>query len=134
MNSFRGCCLRPRPTRDFGHVDAIAGDILLVLHELVADRLLSVSGPRTELRNTVDDIADEVEAIQIIHHAHVERCAGGTLLLVAAHVKIPVTIAPVGEAVNEPRIAVKGKDDRLVRGEERIEVVIREPMRVLTRW
>src|SRR6516165_2196753 len=29
---------------------------------------------------------------------------------------------------------MKGEDDRLVRGEQRVEIVVREPMRMLTRW
>src|SRR4029450_9414224 len=35
--------------------------------------------------------------------------------------------------MNEPRVAVEGEDDRLVRSEQRVEVVVREAMRMLTR-
>ena len=40
---------------------------------------------------------------------------------------------PVGQAVDQPRIAVEGEDDRLVGGEDGVEVAIREPVGVLLR-
>src|SRR6266536_2615450 len=103
--------LSPPPTGDLGHIVAVSGDELLMVDELVADRLLGVSGPRSEPRHAVDHVAHQVEAIEIIQHAHVERRRGGALFLVA----------------------MEGKDDRLVGGEQRVEIVIREAMRVLAR-
>lgn len=44
-----------------------------------------------------------------------------------------VACAAVREAVDEPRVAVVREDDRLVRGEERVEVAVGEPVRVLLR-
>ena len=41
--------------------------------------------------------------------------------------------SPVGQPVNQPRIAVEGEDDRLVGGEQRVEIVIRKPVRMLAR-
>src|SRR4029450_12247635 len=125
--------LSPPPTGDLGHIVAVSGDELLMLDELVADRLLGVSGPRSELRHAVDHVAYQVEAIEIIQHAHVERRRGGALFLVATHMDVIVTGAPVGQSVNQPRVAMEGKDDRLVGGEQRVEIVIREAMRVLAR-
>ena len=46
--------------------------------------------------------------------------------LVAAHVDVDVVGASVGEAVDEPGIAVIGEDDGLARGEERVELRIGE--------
>ena len=40
---------------------------------------------------------------------------------------------PIGQAMDEPWIAVKGKDDRLVDGEERVEVTVGEAVRMLAR-
>ena len=39
--------------------------------------------------------------------------------------------AAVGQAVNQPRIAVEVEDDRLVDGEQRIEVAVGQPVRML---
>ena len=47
---------------------------------------------------------------------------GGAFLLVAAHMNVVVAGAPVGQAVDQPRVAVEREDDRLVDREERIEV------------
>jgi hypothetical protein len=58
-----------------------------------------------------------VKAIEIIHHAHVERSTGRSLLFVTTHVQIRVASSPVSQSVNEPRITVKREDDRLVRRE-----------------
>ena len=64
-------------------------------------------------------------------HAHVERRGGGAFLLVAAHVEIAVAGPPVGQPVNQPRIAVEREDDRLVRREQGVEVPVREAVRML---
>src|SRR5215472_12988067 len=93
--------LPPPPAGDLGHIVPIPGDELLVVDELVADRLLGVSGARPKLRHAVDDVAYEVEAIEIVQHAHVERRRGGALFLVAAHVDVRVTRSTVGQPVNK---------------------------------
>src|SRR5262245_40709006 len=114
----------PLPARDLGHVVTIPADVLLMVNELVADRLLGIGCTCPELGHAVDHVADQVEAVQFVEHAHVEWRRGGALLPVAAHVYVVVARSPVGEAVNEPRIAVEGEDDRLGCGEQRVEVVI----------
>ena len=132
-NPRRSRLLPPPPAGDLGHIVAVPGDELLVVDELVADRLLGVGGPRPELRHAVDHVAHQVEAIEIVQHAHVERRRGGALFLVAAHMDVVVARAPVGQPVNEPRVAMEGEDDRLVGREQRVEIVIRETVRVLAR-
>ena len=67
----------------------------------------------------------QVEAVEVVEHDHVERRGGGALLLVAAHVQVVVVGAPVGEPVDQPRVAVVGEDDRPVGGEERVELARR---------
>ena len=104
-----------------------------MLDQPVADRLLGIGGPRAKPRQPVDHGAHQVEAVKLVQHAHVERRRGRALLLVAAHMDIAVPMPTVGQAMDEPRIAVKGEDDRLVRGEQRIEIPVREPVRVLGR-
>src|SRR5205814_10184668 len=121
------------PAGDLWQVIAVAGNELLVVDKLVADRLLRIRGARSELRHAVDRIADEVEAIKIIQHAHVERRRRRPFLFVAAYVNVRVTFTPISQPMNEPRIAVKGEDNRLVRREERVEFVVGQTMRMLAR-
>ena len=68
---------------------------------------------------------DEVEAVEVVEHDHVERRRGRALLLVAAHVEVVVVRAPVGEPVDQPRVAVIGEDDRPVGREQRVELASR---------
>src|SRR5262249_60248904 len=121
------------PACYLGYVVSVALDMRLVIDEPCADRLLGVSSPSSELRYAINHVADEMEAIEAIQHAHVERCRGGALFPVAAHVEVAMTLSPVSQSVNEPRIAVEGKDDRLVGREQRIEIVIRQAGRMLAR-
>src|SRR5215831_20751786 len=75
-----------------------------------------------------------MEAVKVVEHAHVERRRGGALLFVATHMDVVVTPSPVGQAVNERWVTVKGEDDGLVRREQLVEIAVRETMRVLARW
>ena len=66
-------------------------------------------------------------------HAHIEWRGRRPLFLVAAHMNVVVAGPPVGQAMDEPRIAVKGEDDRLVDGEKGVEVAVGKAMRMLAR-
>jgi hypothetical protein len=44
-------CLHPIPIADLGHVVAVLVDVLLVLDQLLMDRLLEIRGAGTELRS-----------------------------------------------------------------------------------
>src|SRR5215813_7280786 len=46
--------LAPRPAADLRHVLTVLSDVLLVLDEFVADRLLGIGGSGAQLRHTVD--------------------------------------------------------------------------------
>lgn len=82
---------------------------------------------RCRTRNAVDD---EVEAVEVVEHHHVERGGRSALFLVFAHVQISVVAPSVGEPVNQRRITVIGKDHRLVGGEQRVEVAVGQPVRM----
>ena len=75
--------------------------------------------------HAVDHVDDEVEAVEVVEHDHVERRRRRALFLVAAHVQVRVVGAAVGEPVDQPRIAVVGEDDRPVAREERVELARR---------
>ena len=67
-------------------------------------------GPRPATRSI--DVHHEVVPVEVVEHDHVERRGGRALLLVAADVEAVVVAAPVGEPVDEPRVAVEGEDRR----------------------
>ena len=84
-----------------------------------------------DLRQAVDGVHHEVEAVQIVQHRHVEGRGDGALFLVAADVDVVVVGAAVCQPVDQPRIGMEGEDDRLVLGEEVVEVHVAQPVRVL---
>jgi len=55
---------------------------------------------------------------------------GRSLFFIAANVQIFMVRAAVGEAVNQPGIAVKGKDDRLIRSEDALVIFIADAVRM----
>src|ERR1700730_10810190 len=66
--------------------------------------------------------------VEVITHRHIERRCGRSLLLVTPDMQIVMVGAPIGEAMNEPRIPVVRKDDRLVSRENRIELAVCKSM------
>ena len=72
-----------------------------------------------------------METVQIVQDHHVEGGRGRALLLVAAHVQVLVVGAAIGQAVDQPRVAVEREDDRPVFREEGVEVLVAQPVRVL---
>ena len=70
-------------------------DVLLMLDEFVANSLFGVDRARPKGGHAVDDVGDEVEAVQIVQHYHVERCRGCAFFLVAAHVQVLVVRAAI---------------------------------------
>ncbi len=116
----RGCW--PDPVSDLGHVLAVLANVGVVFDQLVLQRLLQVGGFLAELRQAIDDVLREVEAVELVQHGHVEGGGDGAFFLVAAHVQVVVVRAPVGEAVNQPGIAVVREDNRLVAREQGVEL------------
>ena len=93
--------------------------------------LAQVRGALGQAGDSVDDVDDEVETVEVVEHDHVERRGGGALLLVAAHVDVVVVGAPIGQAVDQQRVAVVGEDHGPVGGEQRVELVRGEAVRML---
>src|SRR5450759_979017 len=127
---WRRSLVRPGPVADFGGVLALGAGVGPGFGALVLHQLAYVTGPRGEARDSVDGGDHQMEAVQVVEHDHVERGGGRALFLVAADVDVVVAIAAVGQAMDEPRVAVIGEDDRLVRGEERVELLVRHAVRM----
>src|SRR5207248_11076142 len=56
----------------------------------------------------------------------VEGRGDRAFLLVAPDVQVAVISAPVGQAMDEPRISVEGEDDRTVAREQGVEIRVRQ--------
>jgi len=81
-------------------------------------------------RKAIHHIHHQVEPVQIVLHPHVKGRCDRALFYIAAHVQIAVGAA-VGQPVDQPRVTMKGKDDVLVFGKQRIVVFVAESVRVL---
>ena len=123
--------VRPGPVAHLGRILAFGARVGAAAEPLVDHPLAQLGGVRAECRDAVDHVDDEVETVEIVEHDHVERRRRRALLLVAAHVDVVVVRAPVGEPVDQPRVAVVGEHDRPVGREERVELLIGEPVRML---
>ena len=85
-----------------------------------------------EALDAIDGIPGEVETIHVIAHCHIERRCGRAFFLVTAHVKVGVILAAVCQAMDQPRIAVKSEDDRLIGRENGIEIPIAQSVRMFS--
>src|SRR5579875_2865791 len=104
--------VRPCPVADLGIVLAVGARVGAGGEALAGHELAQVAGPGDQARCPVDDVDDQMEAVQVVEHDHVEGGGGGAFFLVAADVEVAVAVAAVGEPVNQPRVAVEGEDDR----------------------
>ena len=85
------------------------GDVPLALHSFVLHRLSGIDGKTPQLRDMIDHVHHQTEPVEIVHHRHVERRGGGTFLLIPAHMQILVIRPAIGQAMNQPRVAMKGE-------------------------
>ena len=113
---------RPRPGADLGVVLAVLAGVGTGTETTLLHLLTQVRGTLGEPGNAVDHVDHEMEAIEVVEHHHVERRRRRPFLLVAADMEVRVVPAPVGEPVDQPRVAVVGEDDRPRGREERIEL------------
>ena len=84
-----------------------------------------------QFRYTVDYIDCQCEAIDLIIDRQLHRRVDVAAFLVATHVHVLMIGPPVGEPVNQPRVAMEVEDDRLVHGEQAVKVAITQPVRML---
>lgn len=99
-------------------------DVFPVLDETITQASPKVRSAVGQLGNAFQHHHREVEAREFVPHAHIKRRRCRAFFLVPAHVHVVVIVAAICETVNEPRIAVKGKDDRQTVREQRVEIGI----------
>src|SRR5215203_2691262 len=108
----------PLPIANFRHVLAVLSDIFFVLNEFFAKRLLGIGAARPQIGDTVNDIAGEMETVEIIENDHVERRSRGAFFFVASYMQVRMVGAPVSKPMNQPRVTMISENDRLVGGKQ----------------
>ena len=121
----------PFPIANFWHVLAVLPDVARVIDEFVVDQLGEVLGAWTQSRHPVNDGPGQMEPVKLVEHNHVEWCRGCPLFLEPVNVQIVMVGSTIGQLVNQQGLPVIGKDDGFVPGEQRIEVLVAEAVRML---
>ena len=85
-----------------------------MLNQAIAHKLLEVGGLVAQRGSAIHYILDQMKTVQIVAYRHIEWCRRATFLFVAPHMQIRVVGATIGQPVDQPGIAVVGKDDRLI--------------------
>jgi hypothetical protein len=104
-----GCPSRlcvPYPVSDFRHVFAMLANVILMFDELILKLLLQISTLGTQLRQAIDYVHDQVEAIQIVKYGHVEGGGDRALFFVSADVQVLVVGAAVSQPVEDSQVVV----------------------------
>jgi len=114
-----------------GFVHPVLVGVVACLDLHVAQLLFGMRTRYPQGGHSVDDIDRQAEAIDLVADGELQRRVDAPHLFVTAHVQILVIRAPVGEAMNEPRIAVKVEDDGLVHGEQAVKIPVVKAVRML---
>ena len=89
----------PLPVPDFRQVLAVLVDVMLMLDELVLHLLLQIGSLGTQMRQAINHVLYQVEAVQVVLYPYVEGRSDRALFLVAPDVEIVVSPA-VGQPVD----------------------------------
>jgi hypothetical protein len=96
---------------------------------LVAEFFFSVPTDCLEPGKTVNGINSQAETIHLVVNGQLHWGVDVALLLVPAHVYSFVPTS-VGQAMDQPGIAVKIENDRFIAGEKRVEVRVGQTVRM----
>jgi hypothetical protein len=77
----------PFPISGFRQVLAVFINVLFVLDKLVLELLFQIDALTAGLRQAVNGVHNQVEAVQIVQHRHVKGRGDGAFFLVAANVE-----------------------------------------------
>ena len=105
--------------------------VMHVIDDGVLHLFLQMGRLHAQFRHPIDNVDHQMEARSLVQHRQFERRIDVAFFLVAAHMQIVMARETVRELVDEPRIAVEVKDDRLVGGEQAVELALCGAMRML---
>ena len=92
--------VRPLPTANLRAVDSVLVSMVPACNLAVAKLLFSMRPNPLQFRNAVNGIDGETEPVRLVVNCQFHRRIDVALLLVAAHVQVPVVCPAVGETVN----------------------------------
>ena len=107
------------------------GDVGLVLDQPVLQALFQVGAFAAGLGKAVNDVDDQVKPVEVVENGHIERGGDRPFLFVSPNVEVAVIGSSVGQPVDQPRIAVEGKDYRSVAGKQPVELSVTQTVGVL---
>ena len=118
-------------SRDVRRVLAVLAGVGAVAQPLVGHLLAQVRGALAEAGHAVDHVHHQVEAVEVVEHRPC-RTASSSCPPPCSRARGCWRGWPaVGQAVDQPRVAVVGEDHRPVGGEQRVELAVGQPVRVL---
>src|SRR4051812_48435591 len=98
---------------------------------LIQKLLFRVGADVVQLWHPIDYVNRQSEAIDFVVDGQLHRRIDVAAFFVAAHVQVPVICAAVSQPVNQPGVTVKVKDDRLIGGEQAVEIAISQSVRMV---
>lgn len=99
--------MRPLPFRELRLVVTFPKREVEILNDLVLHQFLNMSSRHLKLGHAVDDIDDQVEAVDLIANGQFHRRVYVAILLVAAHMNIAAVGTAIGQPVDQIGIAVE---------------------------
>ena len=121
----------PSPASNLGQVCPLLVSVVPACNLHIAKTFHGVRTDWLQPWNALDDVHCKTEAVNLVYDRQFHRCIDVAFFLVATHMHVVVIFTPISQSMDEPWIPVEIEDDRLVDGEEGIEVLIGQAMRVL---
>src|SRR5271155_5854709 len=132
MAARRSLSIGPLPGCDVGPVYAEPISMLFACDPLIDQFIAEAARARAHAGDAVDSVYGEGEAVGLVADGQLERRVDVALFLVAAHVDVVLARPPVGKSVDQAGGSVEGKDHRLLRSEDGLEIAVRHAVRVFS--
>src|SRR5271165_6272216 len=110
--SFR--LVRPLPPTDLRAVDPVLVSMAAACDLAVAEFLFGMRADALERRDSVNRVNGKTEPVGLVVNGQFHRRVDVAFFFVSPHMQVTVVGAAIGEAVNQPGIAVEVEDYRLV--------------------
>ena len=114
---------RPSPSSDLRTVDTMLVGVRSASDLGVAEFLFGVATDTLQARYAVDGVDCQAEPVSLVVHSQFHWGVDVALLFIAPHVQ-RLVFSGISQAVNQPGISMEIENDRLVSGEQGIEVLI----------
>src|SRR5579859_4109588 len=116
--------VRPSPAGNIGLVSTVLIRVIPARDLLIVESFHSAAPNLLKLRHALDRVHGQTETINLVLNRQFQRRIDIALFLVAANVQILVICAAVRQAMDEPGVSVKIKNDRLIYREQRIKIPV----------